>query len=549
MEKGMMRFWWTAALIALAVPAGVGSDESGAREYAAIDRHALLAPAAAEASIKTLAAYLTAPAQNEREKTRAIFRWITDRIAYDAELYLSGRADTADTSPQYVLRSRRSICDGYTNLFLALAHEAGLSAVKITGYTKGYSYAPGRRPSGENHSWNAVRIDGTWFLLDPTWGAGSISTRGFHKKFEPFFFFTPPEQLIWSHLPADPRWQLLEPPVSAEEFYERVLLKPAFFRNRMRLVSHTRAVIAAGDGLRLQLIVPAEVLLIFKLRQGDAELRSSLHRMERQGEMVTVEVRFPRPGNYTLAFYVKRESDSGNYEAALEYEAAAERGAGETAGWPKEGPDFGRLGLALESHLRPIIPAGSELTVTLRAPRGVFFMARLKEGEKPLRDSFLLLQRQGERLMIHCRFPRRGSYTLLVFARRDWEGGTFPEVLEYEIIARSGAGAEADFPRSSIFFTEFELGLDSHRELLVRAGREVTISVFAPEDVYLLPVLSQEGRQLAMDLVRVEREGGRVFLGVRFPVAGRYTVAIYAKRGEEGRQYVNVLEYEVEAGG
>jgi hypothetical protein len=45
--------------------------------FAAIDAHALNAPANVEKSVETLAKYLTAPAKNNKEKARAIFRWIT----------------------------------------------------------------------------------------------------------------------------------------------------------------------------------------------------------------------------------------------------------------------------------------------------------------------------------------------------------------------------------------------------------------------------------------------------------------------------------------
>ncbi|HEX9843222.1 MAG TPA: hypothetical protein VGC20_10760, partial [bacterium] len=81
-----------------------------ARDYAAIDRHALSAPRAAERSLDALAAYLAAPARDEADKARAAFRWIADRIAYDTEAYFSGGFRTAGHDAGEVLRTRRAVC-------------------------------------------------------------------------------------------------------------------------------------------------------------------------------------------------------------------------------------------------------------------------------------------------------------------------------------------------------------------------------------------------------------------------------------------------------
>src|SRR4051812_15796913 len=83
--------------------------------YDPIDRHALSAPPAVERSVSSLAACLVQPARNDQEKVRAIYRWMTDRIAYDAETFLSGAAP--ETRAEAILYRRRGVCSGYTALF------------------------------------------------------------------------------------------------------------------------------------------------------------------------------------------------------------------------------------------------------------------------------------------------------------------------------------------------------------------------------------------------------------------------------------------------
>ena len=58
--------------------------------YEEIDRHALNAPSSVEASVESLAAYLIEPATNDREKARAIFRWICENIDYNVDGFFKG---------------------------------------------------------------------------------------------------------------------------------------------------------------------------------------------------------------------------------------------------------------------------------------------------------------------------------------------------------------------------------------------------------------------------------------------------------------------------
>ncbi len=184
-------------------------------DYGAIDRHALQAPPEVERTIAGLARYLVRPARNDAETARAIYRWVTDRIAYDAPALAARRI--GDYRPESVLRSRLTVCEGYANLFQALCREAGLEAVKILGWARGDLAGLGKA-THPGHAWNAVRIEGRWQLVEATWGAGSVNGKQFIKCFRSYYFLTPPEELVFSHYPVDSRWQLLRTPVLLREF-------------------------------------------------------------------------------------------------------------------------------------------------------------------------------------------------------------------------------------------------------------------------------------------------------------------------------------------
>lgn len=179
-------------------------------------------------TIQSLAAELGENTSTDAEKSRAIWLWIIDNIAYDVDAFFSGII--GDTSAEQTLENRKSVCDGYANLFYALAGEMNLEAVKITGYSKGYGYVEGQVFERTNHAWNGVKIDGKWELLDATWGAGYVDGNGsFIKSYDESWYMPDPEHFIFTHLPITQEWQLLYTPITKARFEDLPSLEPAFF--------------------------------------------------------------------------------------------------------------------------------------------------------------------------------------------------------------------------------------------------------------------------------------------------------------------------------
>jgi Transglutaminase-like superfamily len=195
--------------------------------FTEIDMHVLSAPKSAKESVETLAEYLFKPADNDLEKVRSIFRWIADNISYDTNAYFSGRY--GDLTAEGVLRSGKSVCSGYSALFQSLCEIAEIEVVSINGYAKKYFYKPNHIYSRTTHAWNAVKLDEEWYLIDSTWGAGSLVGKKFKKRYKDFWFLTPPEAAIFSHLPKNHKWQLMEDPIDMERFREIPYLGDYFF--------------------------------------------------------------------------------------------------------------------------------------------------------------------------------------------------------------------------------------------------------------------------------------------------------------------------------
>jgi len=334
--------------------------------YEEIDRHALNAPSSAESSVQALAAYLIEPAKNDREKARAIFRWITENIDYNVEVFFKGGSGA--TNSEDVLKSRKSVCYGYSHLFLSLAREAGLQAERISGYGKGYGYLPGTNFRGPaNHAWNAVKINGSWYLMDSTWGAGYVSGEGkYVRRFNDHFFMTPPSQFIYSHLPEDAQWQLLDKPVSKQEFENLVFLEAEFFNLGLKL-GQRNGTISADKQINVSIFVPKDVMLMAKLEYADGAAAGDGRTFcQRDEERFDIYAQFPKPGSYILKAYAKHKDEPGDYNSVLEYQINAASGGG--AGFPMAFEKFSETGAYLYVPLEGQLRVGSSYLFRIRVP-------------------------------------------------------------------------------------------------------------------------------------------------------------------------------------
>lgn len=165
-----------------------------------------------------LARIITKNISSDREKVRAIYGWITQNISYDNRL----RTDKALQRRIYVseenivdnvLEREMALCGGYAFLFRDLCAEVGVTAKVVHGYSKDFT-GRARSYKQPNHTWNVVKLDGQWHLLDITWAIGYGSA----GKADDFWFLVDPKSFIYSHYPEDPKWTLVGNPISFATF-------------------------------------------------------------------------------------------------------------------------------------------------------------------------------------------------------------------------------------------------------------------------------------------------------------------------------------------
>lgn len=186
-------------------------------------------------NLNQLADELARPFATETEKARAFFVWIADNIAYDYKTSMNPKnirityrteeehqrklAQLRKKQLDRTLRLRKGICEDYSQLFKTMCERVGIESKIIIGHARNNPAEIGRAPRASDHAWNAVNLEGSWYLLDATWGAGTVDHKGkFLKDIRTEYFKVLPADLIKSHFPEEEDLQFLPTPLSRSDF-------------------------------------------------------------------------------------------------------------------------------------------------------------------------------------------------------------------------------------------------------------------------------------------------------------------------------------------
>lgn len=124
---------------------------------------------------------ITAGANSDYEKILKIHDWVADNIYYDLGAYFG--ESPAITTPEGVLESKHSICQGYANLTAALIKAQNIPCGVVSGYALGIS-TDGKwtdeiiKSDASNHAWNEAFVDGRWIIIDTTWDSNNEYSSG-----------------------------------------------------------------------------------------------------------------------------------------------------------------------------------------------------------------------------------------------------------------------------------------------------------------------------------------------------------------------------------
>jgi len=465
-----------------------------------VDTHAMEVSKLEHASFRDILWHLiyARDITNELDKARAIFLWLCSK-----DLSKLNFSNVEKGSPEEILMNLQRGQTTYARVFETLCSYAGLLCKTLTGYAKGAEYKPGMKFSGTQgqHSWNAVKVNGTWQLVDCHWAARrvvgkklEITSDNVRYELDEYYFMPAPTQLIFTHFPEDPNWQLLEQIISVEEFQNLVPVKPAFFKYGLELDSHTDAVIkSSGDDITVQIKCPSKMAkslrFTFNLTFEDGKEQCQdvkLNRFAMQELVGTVSyftVRLPEKGAYQMVIYAKdldHQTKEGVYGGVCEYKLLCTEDPPKAVPFPPcVHTTWGPGDSAPKFDMRPrqsgaiILTTNGIAEVKFGISTRLRFVAKLKSNEKDDKElsPYVIYRTIEDEVIFRVVPPKEGEYGLEIYANNPALGGqALQHAYQYLVMCRDGVAAHLEpFPTlpsgylgAQPSFEVFGMATDSH---------------------------------------------------------------------------------------
>jgi hypothetical protein len=241
---------------------------------------------------------------NEVEMTFAIYHWITHHVTFDTRAFHHRRQ--ANLTASWALSQRKTIAEGYAELFKAMCDIARIECVKIDGFAKAHPEFISAVDDDNRHSWNAVKIKNTWYYIDATWGAGYVSSgfRDFVQEYSDAWFFTKRQLFLLSHFPDDKKWQLTDDPINKSEFTHAPTVHTAAIVYQVVPTEGLRGRIRGKEGDCKRVVLLMGIPGAIQKAEVEVEGQRLPAEMYKQGNVLSVDLPLPDDGSYPLRLYL-----------------------------------------------------------------------------------------------------------------------------------------------------------------------------------------------------------------------------------------------------
>ena len=231
-----------------------------------------------------------------------IYYWVTHNISYDTKSFFSGRS--SDCTPEGVFKNGCGVCSGYARFYKYLNDKFNIETECITCYSKGYGYKIGEPPKS-NHEYNAIKVDGIWYPVDPCWSAGHVNGTTFTFEFNEFYFCCPPEYIITNHYPDDKEWQLLPKKISVLQYQKFPILKNHFFSLGFTMVEPFTNKIEGSGVISLKLYFRNEIdsLYILSTLEFNKKKVENCIKSSKKNNYFDIQVKLNNKGDYLLRLF------------------------------------------------------------------------------------------------------------------------------------------------------------------------------------------------------------------------------------------------------
>lgn len=192
---------------------------------------------------------------NSKEaQAMALYCWLTQHIRYDLEAFYNPKRKSKisfqyrtleeknrkikafkDNIVRKTLSSRKAVCEGYAQTFSSICNILNIENEVINGYVRSSISDIGKPLQNPNHSWNAIKLNGNWFYIDTTWGAGYEFNGRWVRKFNSYYYNIPKHSYFKTHLPEKSIWRLRVGRMDKKTFYDQPIYSHKFLKSNVAL--------------------------------------------------------------------------------------------------------------------------------------------------------------------------------------------------------------------------------------------------------------------------------------------------------------------------
>ncbi|XP_064612085.1 hillarin-like isoform X2 [Liolophura sinensis] len=454
---------------------------SSPKVFDKVDNNAIQTAKQDHSTFTSLVKDLTRDCTSDLEKVRALFLWITLKDLNKLDMKETVHPD----SPMGLLRGIKCGTESYHDLFKRLCSYAGLFCEIIQGYSKGAGYKPGMRMDSPRfrNCWTAVCIDGCWQFINSNWGARHVKGHlksdlddpsELHYKCDEFYFVTDPENHIYQHFPDDPKWQLLECPISMADFINLPVVKSPFFSLGLQFATHYDSLLETRNGaveIELVAVKLTEFGHLLDPKDKTENRKSAEGRVfvRQIGQRVIFTVAPPYVGRFYFTVYAKEDWVSESLQSACSFQIrCTARDRVRQAHYPKV-PSFGPMpsieayGILPKSHSDPFVQfTGEDLFIEFALTRNLkvsgmleyYFPGQSERHEDCKRGVFLHYKSKDD--VVFCiRCPKVGMYVFSIFGGdnnetngADDNSRTNECLFKYLIEAKTASKLQTGLPRA-----------------------------------------------------------------------------------------------------
>ncbi len=275
---------------------------------------------------------LTSNLTTDVERFRAIYMWVCGNIANDYGLYsknmrkrqrykndslkLKGWNNKFRKSTiEKLIKKNKTICTGYAYLVKKLSDLANIKCKIVHGFAR-TSTINVETLDVPNHSWNAVELEGKWYLCDPTWASGvpNPTTFMFEFQYNNGFFLANPELFAINHYPAEKKWLLLNS--DNESTFKTFIEAPIIYGKAYTNLSnhyepkkrHNRIHKNETVLFKFELLEPVDeedISLLIDNGSNSKKVHPKLTSIK--NNTLTVEYKFERRGFYDVHLLIKKD--------------------------------------------------------------------------------------------------------------------------------------------------------------------------------------------------------------------------------------------------